>query len=195
MRPYDTRDRLWDEMAVQFGPGGNPFRNTPVSPLRFRPTDPAKGLRSVFVVPVDLGHIEIPVGGEVIAPGPGPIRPGRAVPSTASTVSFCDLIPIRPYSPRSKKTALTGASDAGVSTHLPSGLWTTGSSLARAVKTFGALPFASIALTFQCPGLRKHPGVGRNDLLSTAARYGLCPLVNPASWLSPPSSVLIAGRV
>ena len=36
-----------------------------------------------------------------------------------------------------------------------------------AVKTFGALPFARIILTFQCPGLRKHPGVGRNDLLLT----------------------------
>jgi hypothetical protein len=43
----------------------------------------------------------------------------------------------------------------------------TGSCLAAAVKTFGALPFASMILTFQGPGLRKHPGVGLDDLLQT----------------------------
>jgi len=43
----------------------------------------------------------------------------------------------------------------------------TGSILSAAVRTFGALLFASMILTFQCPGLRKHPGVGLNDLLQT----------------------------
>jgi len=47
----------------------------------------------------------------------------------------------------------------------------TGSCLAAAVKTFGALPFASMIPTFQRPGLRKHPGVGPDDPLQTAARY------------------------
>jgi len=47
----------------------------------------------------------------------------------------------------------------------------TGSCLAAAVKTFGALPFASMIPTFQCPGLRKHPGVGLDDPLQTSARY------------------------
>ena len=50
---------------------------------------------------------------------------------------------------------------------LPSGLLATGSRLAAAIRTFGALPFASMILIFQCPGLRKHPGVGLNDLLPT----------------------------
>ena len=36
-----------------------------------------------------------------------------------------------------------------------------------AVKTFGVLPFASMILTFQSGGLRKHPPVGLNDLLPT----------------------------
>jgi hypothetical protein len=43
----------------------------------------------------------------------------------------------------------------------------TGSFLAEAMKTFGALTFASMIPTFQCPGLRKHPGVGLDDLLPT----------------------------
>jgi hypothetical protein len=34
-------------------------------------------------------------------------------------------------------------------------------------KTFGALPFASMIKSFQRPELRKHPGVGLNDLLQT----------------------------
>jgi len=40
----------------------------------------------------------------------------------------------------------------------------TGSRLAAAIKTFGVLPFARMILIFQGPGLRKHPGVGLNDL-------------------------------
>ena len=43
-----------------------------------------------------------------------------------------------------------------------------------AEETFGSLPLPSIGhaaynviSSFQCPGLRKHPGVGRNDLLLT----------------------------
>jgi hypothetical protein len=36
-----------------------------------------------------------------------------------------------------------------------------------AVGTFGALPFASMIPSFQSPGLRKHPGVGLDDLLQT----------------------------
>ncbi len=43
----------------------------------------------------------------------------------------------------------------------------TGSYLTVAIRAFGALPFASVILIFQCPGLRKHPGVGLNDLLPT----------------------------
>jgi len=43
----------------------------------------------------------------------------------------------------------------------------TGSYLVVAVETFGALPFASMIPTFQGPGLRKHPGVGLDDLLQT----------------------------
>ena len=66
---------------------------------------------------------------------------------------------------------------------------------ARADGTFAALPFRNMIPSFQCPGLRKHPGVGRNDLLSTSARYGSCPLVNPTFRLSPPSSGIYAGVV
>jgi hypothetical protein len=43
----------------------------------------------------------------------------------------------------------------------------TGSRLAAAVSTFGVLPFACMILTFQGPGLRKHPGVGLDDLWQT----------------------------
>jgi hypothetical protein len=43
----------------------------------------------------------------------------------------------------------------------------TGSILSDAAETFGALPFASMIPTFQGPGLRKHPGVGLDDLLQT----------------------------
>jgi hypothetical protein len=43
----------------------------------------------------------------------------------------------------------------------------TGSILSDAVGTFGALPFASMIPTFQGPELRKHPGVGLDDLLQT----------------------------
>jgi len=50
---------------------------------------------------------------------------------------------------------------------LPSGMSTTGSCLATATETFGALPFASVIPVFQSPGLRKHPGVGLDDLLLT----------------------------
>ena len=83
--------------------------------------------------------------------------------------------------PSLTQTALTGASDASVSTHLPSGMSATGSTLIvgrmayeGAEETFGSLPLPSIGhaaynviSSFQCPGLRKHPGVGRNDLLQT----------------------------
>jgi hypothetical protein len=43
----------------------------------------------------------------------------------------------------------------------------TGSYVAVAIRTFGALPFASMILTFQNPPLRKHGGVGLGDLLPT----------------------------
>jgi len=43
----------------------------------------------------------------------------------------------------------------------------TGSCLVAAVKTFGVLPCASMILTFQSHGLRKHPWVSLGDLLST----------------------------
>jgi hypothetical protein len=43
----------------------------------------------------------------------------------------------------------------------------TGSRLAAAIRTFGALPFASMILIFQSAGLRKHPAVGINDLFQT----------------------------
>jgi hypothetical protein len=43
-------------------------------------------------------------------------------------------------------------------------MYTTGSCPMAAIRTFGALPFASMILTFQGPGLRKHPGVGLDDL-------------------------------
>jgi len=36
-----------------------------------------------------------------------------------------------------------------------------------AIKTFGALPFASMIPTFQSGELRKHSPVGLNDLLHT----------------------------
>ncbi len=51
----------------------------------------------------------------------------------------------------------------------PRALSATGFTLASAVETFGALPFASVIPTFQCPGLRKHPGVGLTHLLQTSA--------------------------
>ena len=51
----------------------------------------------------------------------------------------------------------------------------TGSRLAAAIRTFGALPFAGLILTFQCPGLRKHPGVGLNDLLQTERVFTAVP--------------------
>ncbi|MBK1649299.1 hypothetical protein CKO36_11945 [Rhabdochromatium marinum] len=61
----------------------------------------------------------------------------------------------RPYGPGDRRlTAL-----------LPSGMSTTGSHLAAAIKTFGALPFTRMILTFQSGGLRKHPPVSLNDLL------------------------------
>jgi len=44
-------------------------------------------------------------------------------------------------------------------------MFTTGSSLEEAAKgTFGALPFTSMIPSFEGPGLRKHPGVGIDDL-------------------------------
>ncbi len=43
----------------------------------------------------------------------------------------------------------------------------TGSHLTVTTETFGAFPFAHMSSAFQCPGLRKHPGVGRGDLLQT----------------------------
>jgi len=63
------------------------------------------------------------------------------------------------------QTALTGL--VGISAHFLSGMSATGSFLAEAMRTFGALPFTSMIPTFQCPGLRKHPGVGPDDLLPT----------------------------
>ena len=53
--------------------------------------------------------------------------------------------------------------------HLPSGKFATGSYVSVAARTFGVLPFASMIPAFQCPGLRKHPGVGLTDLLQTSA--------------------------
>ena len=50
---------------------------------------------------------------------------------------------------------------------LPSGMSATGSRLAAATRTFDALPFVSVIRAFQGPGLRKHPGVGLDDLLHT----------------------------
>ncbi len=50
---------------------------------------------------------------------------------------------------------------------LPSPMSATGSYLTVAIGTFGALPFANLILTFQGPGLRKHPGVGLDDPLQT----------------------------
>ena len=110
----------------------------------------------------------------------------------------------------SRLSALTGHCDALLTEPLPSGLRTTGSRLivgrgqpplcggmahATADGTFGSLPLPSVIPSFQCPGLRKHPGVGRNDLLSTSAQNILCPLVNPTFRLSPPSSGIYAGVV
>jgi len=57
-----------------------------------------------------------------------------------------------------------GPWDESLSAFLPSGMSVTGSHLAVSVKTFGALPFARMILTSQNPGLRKHPGVGLDDL-------------------------------
>ncbi|MHB8370500.1 MAG: hypothetical protein ACYDBP_12590 [Leptospirales bacterium] len=50
---------------------------------------------------------------------------------------------------------------------LPSGMSRTGSRLSTAIRTFGALPFASMIRVFQSPGLRKDPGVGLTDLFVT----------------------------
>ncbi|MBK1655015.1 hypothetical protein CKO29_09925 [Allochromatium vinosum] len=58
---------------------------------------------------------------------------------------------------------------------LPSGMSATGSRLAAAIGTFGALPFACMIPTFQGPGLRKHPGVGLNDLLQTERMFTAVP--------------------
>ncbi|MBK1649148.1 hypothetical protein CKO36_11155 [Rhabdochromatium marinum] len=69
------------------------------------------------------------------------------------------------------KTAISIPALTGLVTEpdgsLPSGRFATGSHLTAAIKTFGALPFARMILIFQSPGLRKHPGVGLNDLLQT----------------------------
>jgi hypothetical protein len=46
-------------------------------------------------------------------------------------------------------------------------MYATGSSLAAAIRTFGALPFASMILTLQSTGLRKHPVVRLGDLWQT----------------------------
>jgi hypothetical protein len=43
----------------------------------------------------------------------------------------------------------------------------TGSYVVVAIRTFGALPFASMILTFQSGELRKHSPVGLGDLLPT----------------------------
>jgi len=43
----------------------------------------------------------------------------------------------------------------------------TGSCLAAAVRTFGALPFASMIRTLQSGELRKHSPVRLNDLFAT----------------------------
>ena len=59
----------------------------------------------------------------------------------------------------------------------------TGSRPAAAIRTFGALPFARMIRTFQSPGLRKHPGVGLDDLFVTK-RLSPLTLVNPLSDLS-----------
>ena len=57
-----------------------------------------------------------------------------------------------------------GPGDGRLAASLPSGMYTTGSCPRAATGTFGALPFASMIPTFQGPGLRKHPGVGLDDL-------------------------------
>ncbi len=46
-------------------------------------------------------------------------------------------------------------------------MWTTGSRLTAAIRTFDVLPFVSMILIFQSGGLRKHPPVSLNDLLHT----------------------------
>jgi len=60
----------------------------------------------------------------------------------------------------------------------------TGSTLAGAIRTFGALPFASMIRTFQGPGLRKHPGVSLDDLFMTE-RFAPQTLVNQACSILP----------
>jgi hypothetical protein len=47
----------------------------------------------------------------------------------------------------------------------------TGSCLSATRKTFDALPFVNMILPFQCPELRKHPGVGLNDLTANVALF------------------------
>ena len=71
----------------------------------------------------------------------------------------------------------------------------TGSYVSVAAGIFGAFPFASMIPAFQSPGLRKHPGVGLDDLLQTSAnvsrRYS-------APWSTQPaftSSALWGGVV
>jgi len=54
----------------------------------------------------------------------------------------------------------------------------TGSRLTAAIRTFGALPFASMIRTFQSGELRKHSPVGLVDLFVTE-RLTPQTLVNP----------------
>ncbi|WP_207161519.1 hypothetical protein, partial [Rhabdochromatium marinum] len=69
------------------------------------------------------------------------------------------------------KTAISIPALTGLVTEprgsLPSEKSATGSRLAAAINTFGALPFTRMILIFQCPELRKHSGVGLGDLLQT----------------------------
>ena len=60
-----------------------------------------------------------------------------------------------------------GSGDVGLAPRLPSGMSATGSRLAAATETFGALPVAGMIPAFQSGGPRKHPPVGLGDLLRT----------------------------
>lgn len=64
------------------------------------------------------------------------------------------------------KSALTGLVTEGLRPRSPRECLQPAPAFA-AVGTFGALPFASMILTFQGSGLRKHPEVGRFNLLQT----------------------------
>ena len=68
----------------------------------------------------------------------------------------------------------------GITAHLPSGRFGTGSTLAGAVKTFGPFPLPSMIPALQSGELRKHSPVRLNDLYRTSAGLNSGPLVNVA---------------